>query len=265
MTTQAAPEPKRGPYSPKRSLRNLLIDSRLQLKYSGLLVLLTALIGAALFFFLWNTSQAVVRESQTVLEQSRLAGEQTQRAIGEMIKNSELRRKWYVNNPMFANNPKLLDIVTEPSRSADEQLKAQQAAVMSQQAALGPQHAQVVRQQQTMLWSIIGALLALVVVIGLVGIYVTHKVAGPIYKMRLLLRQLAEGKLVADPHLRKGDELQDFMGAFAAMVDAMKARQQKELVALDQAIDMARAGGAQAEKLAPITDVRDELKRSIEE
>jgi nitrogen fixation/metabolism regulation signal transduction histidine kinase len=263
MTSENAA--KKPTYSPKRSVKNYLIDSRLQLKYAGLLVAVTLVIGAALFVFLWRTSHAVVDESQKVVEKSQVAAQQTQRAIGEALKNADLRRKWYVNNPMFAKNPKLLDLVTEPSRTADDQLRAQQAEVARQQEALAPQHAQVVRQQRTMLWGIIGALIALIVVIGFMGIYVTHKVAGPIYKMRLLLRQLAEGKLVGDPHLRRGDELQDFMGAFSSMVDAMRARQQKELVAIDQALELARAGGAQAEKLAPITDVRDELKRSLEE
>ena len=39
-----------------------------------------------------------------------------------------------------------------------------------------------------MLYALVGGLTVLVVLIGLLGIYFTHKVAGPIYKMKMLLK-----------------------------------------------------------------------------
>jgi hypothetical protein len=262
MTT--SPESKRPPYSPKRSFKNYLIDSRLQLKYAGLLVLITALISAALFYFLRNTSRAVVGESQSALAKSRIASEATQRALTEALRVSEIKRKWYVNNPMFANNPKLLELVSAPSNDADQELKKQRDVLAKQQQELAPQHEKIVRQQRTMLWTIIGGLAILVMLIGLVGIYVTHKVAGPIYKMRLLLKQVGDGKLVKERHLRKGDELQDFMGALATMVDGLRERQEKEVAALDEAIKLAQAGGASVEAITRLTGVRDEMKSLLE-
>ncbi|MBI5481342.1 MAG: hypothetical protein HY906_20960 [Deltaproteobacteria bacterium] len=263
MTTSAPPTEKPGPYNPKRSVKNYLIDSRLQLKYAGLLVLVTALISAALFAFLWKTSRNVVKESQTALAQSRNAAEQNKRALDEALKVSDLKRKWYVNNPRFMNNPKLLELVTEPSRETDQQIKTQLAAVAKQQDALAPQHAAVVRQQGAMRWSIIGALLVLVVAIGLLGIYVTHKVAGPIHKMKGLLKQVGDGKLVFEAHLRKGDELQDFFEAFSSMADSLRTRQEQAVTGLERAIEAARAGGASSESLAQLTTVRDEMKRAL--
>jgi hypothetical protein len=43
-----------------------------------------------------------------------------------------------------------------------------------------------------------------------VGILATHRLAGPIYRFRIFLRQVIDGQRPADCKLRKGDELQDF-------------------------------------------------------
>ena len=58
----------------------------------------------------------------------------------------------------------------------------------------------------------------MVVLIGLLGIYFTHKVAGPVYKMKRLLKQVGQGNLRVEARLRKGDELQDFFDTFTQMV-----------------------------------------------
>jgi hypothetical protein len=54
----------------------------------------------------------------------------------------------------------------------------------------------------------------LVLVIGLAGVVVTHKIAGPVFKMKRLLGELAKCHFRVVARLRKGDELQDFFDAF---------------------------------------------------
>jgi geranylgeranyl reductase len=54
------------------------------------------------------------------------------------------------------------------------------------------------------------------------GIVFTHKVAGPIFKMKRLLRQVGAGKLVLRERLRKGDELQHFFEVFEEMVAELR-------------------------------------------
>ena len=80
---------------------------------------------------------------------------------------------------------------------------------MKHKALLSQQQA-TISQQTTMLTSLVAGLALLVVLIGVLGIYFTHKVVGPIYKMKMLLRQVGDGKLNFYGKLRKGDELQDF-------------------------------------------------------
>ena len=69
MTTSNFPTASTGRY--KRSVRNLLIDSRFQLKYTGLLVLAALVVSVLLGGFLYATSREVVAESGRVVEESK--------------------------------------------------------------------------------------------------------------------------------------------------------------------------------------------------
>lgn len=44
---------------------------------------------------------------------------------------------------------------------------------------------------------------------GFISIFYTHKIAGPAYRLKIKLEQMAEGKLDARVTLRKGDDLQE--------------------------------------------------------
>jgi nitrogen fixation/metabolism regulation signal transduction histidine kinase len=76
-----------------------------------------------------------------------------------------------------------------------------------------------------------------VICVGIAGIVFTHKVAGPIFKMKRLIRQVGEGKLVLREKLRKGDELQHFFEAFENMVNDLRARQTAEITKVDRILE----------------------------
>ena len=67
----------------------------------------------------------------------------------------------------------------------------------------------------------------LVIGVGLAGIVVTHRVAGPIYKMKKQLRDLRKGNYEIPAPLRKGDELVDFFEEFRRMVGELRRRQEE--------------------------------------
>jgi nitrogen fixation/metabolism regulation signal transduction histidine kinase len=112
--------------------------------------------------------------------------------------------------------------------------------------------------------SLIGGLTVLVVLIGLVGIYITHKVVGPIYKMKMLLRQVGDGKLNFHSKPRKGDELQDLFQVFEATVEKLKARQAEEVQELTEAMDEAKKTGASDEAINKIGRVRDQMRAALD-
>ena len=201
-TAQASPPQAGGPprVKYKRSFRNYLIDSRFQLKYTSFILIAAVTISAVLGIFLWRTSGEVVAESQKVVEQSK--------KVSDVVKMS------IKDDPVYGDNPALAAEFTKASQEQDSQIQAQQDAL--------------IRQQRQMLYSLVGALAVMVFFIGVLGIYFTHKVAGPIYKMKLLLNQVAEVGL------------------------------------LDGALADAKGKGLDEAALASFTKVRDDLKKPLD-
>jgi methyl-accepting chemotaxis protein len=232
MTTSNFPTTATGRY--KRSVKNLLLDSRFQLKYTGMVVLVAIVVSGVLGAFLYRTSREVVMESKLAVEESKKVSD----VVKMSIKDS------------YSDNPELAAAFNEESAAADKKIEDHQRALE--------------KQQQTMLYELVSGLTFLVVVIGLCGIWFTHKIAGPIYKMKMLLRQVGDGKLVFQGALRKGDELQSFFEAFASMVSKLRERQSSEVAQLETAIRLAVEAGASQESLAKVKLVRDEMKRAID-
>jgi nitrogen fixation/metabolism regulation signal transduction histidine kinase len=87
----------------------------------------------------------------------------------------------------------------------------------------------------------------MIVVLTAYGIVLTHKVAGPLYKVSMHLDKIREGKLGKVWPLRKGDELVDFFEHFKAAHDALRKQTEDDIKLLDQAI--AQASGPLADEL----------------
>ena len=253
MSTSASRNPNQPtPTKYKRSMRNYLLDARFQLKWTGFIILVALGVSAIMGVFLYKTSSDVTKESSKVIEQGK-------ELIKESQKNSDLVKMQI--RDQYADAPELADAFAKGSKGLDKQLTDRHNALLAQQQATHD-------QQRVMLVSLVGGLGLLVVFIGLLGIYFTHKVVGPIYKMKLLLKQVGEGKLNFHGRLRKGDELQDFFEVFAGMVDQLKARQNKEVDMLTDAIEQTRQSGYREapndEALNKFVAVRDEMKSALD-
>lgn len=246
MTTSAQPAAAAPKY--KRSIRNYLLDARFQLKWTGYLLAVAFVVSGVLGAFLLRTSNEVTEESQKVISQG-------EALISESQKNSDLVKMTI--REQYADDPSLADTYNRSAEDLDRQLKDRHHQLQLQ--------AQQTRdQQRTMMLSLVVGLSLLVVLIGLLGIYITHKVVGPIYKMKMLLRQVGAGKLNFQGKLRRGDELQDFFEVFAEMVEKLRARQRSEVEELEAAMVEAKASGASEQAIAKIAHVRDEMKAALE-
>jgi len=220
----------------KRSVKNYLIDSRFQLKYTGFILIVSLMVALPLGAFLFSTSQHVVDEGAKVVQESK--------KVSDVVKMS------IKNDPIYGSDPELAKAFSEAAGGNDEKIVAQQKALEG--------------QQKTLLMALVGGLSLMVVLIGLLGIYFTHKVAGPIYMMKRLLKEVGEGKLNFNRRPRKGDELQDFFEAFTAMVAQLKERQEIEVRELGEAIDAAKASGASEEAVGKIMGVRDTMRAALD-
>jgi hypothetical protein len=95
----------------------------------------------------------------------------------------------------------------------------------------------------------IAALLA--AALGLLGVVITHRVAGPVFVMGHYLQVLAEGRFPRMRTLRRSDELKTFFRMFIDAVDAMKIREAKHAALLEEAVQRMRAAGVRSPELGP--------------
>lgn len=75
-----------------------------------------------------------------------------------------------------------------------------------------------------MVVKMIGAGIGLVLVLSFFLVVLTHKVAGPLYKVTLYMDKMRDGRLDTVWPLRKGDMLQSFYGKFQSMHTSVRAR-----------------------------------------
>jgi nitrogen fixation/metabolism regulation signal transduction histidine kinase len=217
----------------KRSARNYLLDSRFQLKYTGYLVGVALVISGVMGTVVYSTTRSMVDESQKVVQEA-------QKVSDESKKVSEVSR---MNIKSFDAPPELLQSFNEEADAEDAKIAAQQKAIADQQGSL-------LHRQTVLICSLVGGLALMVVLIGLLGIYFTHKVAGPIYKMKGLLAKVGKGSLRVDARLRKGDELQDFFDSFTSMVANLRSFEKKQLDDVEKAMAAVEGGETDQAKAA---------------
>ena len=71
------------------------------------------------------------------------------------------------------------------------------------------------------------------------GIFVTHRISGPLYVLRRNLEDLVQGRLPARKALRKKDEFKDLFESFWRAVAALRERRQAELTTLSAVLQTA--------------------------
>ena len=69
--------------------------------------------------------------------------------------------------------------------------------------------------------------------IVLIGIYASHKIAGPIYRIEKFLGSMADGDISSPLILRRNDELMSLAGGINRVIDSVKATVKKERAALE--------------------------------
>jgi len=114
------------------------------------------------------------------------------------------------------------------------------------------------------LLGIIGGILFMVLALGVTGIMVTHKLVGPAYRLKDLLRQVRDGHWNAKGRLREGDELHDIFEVFQEMTASLRAAQAEEIALLDAAIESARSAGVPDAAIADIVEVRRRMQSALD-
>ena len=76
--------------------------------------------------------------------------------------------------------------------------------------------------------------LAFIVIIGFISVFVSHKIAGPVYRLEETTKLIAAGDLTHKVHLRQGDELGDLQDAFNSMSDSLCNMVKKDREVIDR-------------------------------
>jgi nitrogen fixation/metabolism regulation signal transduction histidine kinase len=246
-----------------RQFRNYLLDRHFQLKYSGYLVGTALVLSVVLGLVLWRTSQSVIAQSRAAVSQGEQVVAVGRDVVEESKKVSAVVQMNIVRDPVYSDNPALLDAFKSDAEHQDARLRQQQKALEGQAAALKQQAADLATRQRTMLVTLCIGMLLLVVAIGFIGIVVTHKIAGPVFKMKRHLGDVAAGRLKVPGSLRKGDELVEFFETFNSMVKSLRARQEREIERLDLAIHELESRGHHAE-VTGLRELRREMQTSLD-
>jgi nitrogen fixation/metabolism regulation signal transduction histidine kinase len=76
--------------------------------------------------------------------------------------------------------------------------------------------------------------------LGLIGILITHRVAGPLYVMSRYVNTLAEGRYPIFRSLRRSDELKTFFDQFRAAIDSLRRAEEADTVGIYNALNQLR-------------------------
>ena len=175
------------PQGYKRSLRNYLLNSSYQLRFTGVIVVISAILTGGLGYLVLHNAHEASRVVQ----------------VRAMDPTDELAQQLATQ---FAHNDRILMFV------------------------------------------LIGFGFLLSLVLAAYGIVLTHKVAGPLFKITNHLDKIRDGKLGVVYNLRKGDQLVDFFEHFKGAHDALRHRTEEDIALLDKAIG-AVGNGAVADEL----------------
>jgi len=126
--------------------------------------------------------------------------------------------------------------------------------------SLGPEAQSTLQGTETTVL-VLTAFMALVMaaVLSLVGLLVTHRVAGPMRVLRGQFRRLAEGRFPRWRPLRSHDELRDVFAEFHQTVDALRQREHEEVAAIESALAAGNAGGSRGTLTSLVASKRARL------
>lgn len=217
----------------RRKLRNYLLDAGLQLKYAAFLAGVALVLGASLGALLWWMSRAVTAQSRETLHQGELVVAQGQASLLESKKVSAVVRMNIVKSSDYADSPELLTTFMRDVDAQDARLEQQQLVLEKQAAQLRLHSAAVESQQRYLLCVLVWGLAVIVIILGLAGVVVTHRIAGPVHKMKRELLRLGDGRLSLPIPLRKGDELGELFAALDAAIQRLRERELNQIESLE--------------------------------
>jgi len=230
---------------PQRRKQSYLLDPRFQLKWTGYLVFVVFAVMASLGWIIARTAQDASRSAGIAVEQAKKAAEESRT-------NSTLARQ-----SVLLAAPEMATVMNESLEELDKKENANVAEI--------ERRAGEVRQGRRDLELLLaGAGVALLILLLGMGVVITHRIVGPVHKMKRLLRRVSTGRLVIEERLRKGDELEDLFDTFLQMTYSLRAMQRARLATLDSTLRRAEATNTPPEVLEDLRALRAQMVLGLE-
>jgi len=232
----------------QRKVRTYLINPQFQLKYTGLLVGVVAAVMLSLGVVIWRSSEVASHNAE-------IAAEQAEQALKESATSAKLLKS---SAAMYDDAPELAKALEKDLADLDQQYKANLAKVTAQRA-------QVEAQRKQMFYLLIGGGLGVLGILFVLGVFITHRIVGPVFRLKRMCRQVSTSRLSAPQRLRKGDELEDLFDTFVQMTYSLKALQTGRLATLDATIEKAEEADVPGEVMKGLYALRAQLCLGLSE
>ncbi len=234
--------------SQKRRWRNFLLEPRFQLKFTVYLEAVSVVLAVLLGIFLFRNTQALLDEATAAVEARSHAAEASRELSNATLSNELLRR---MGDPVFVSQ------LQTASREIDARFEAERAAVIAQRAEL-------VRRQRLM-WAVLGgSLLGMLGLVGMVSIVLTHRVAGPLMRIRRMVNDVAAGQLRPPAYgLREKDELKDIFDATRGMIHVLRKQQEDDMLVISHALERAKEQGLAGEWLEDLKALEARIRARL--
>ena len=232
----------------ERHKKSYLLDPRFQIKWTSYLVVVVLLVMTALGVVIGQTAG---HASDT----AELAVQQAEKAFKESEANSKLAR----GDVLLAGNgdPNLTKVMEDSIAEEEAKSAKNLADVRSRQS-------DIAKNRRNLQLILVASGLALVLLLSAMGILITHRIVGPVHKMKRLLRRVSTGRLAIEERLRRGDELEDLFDAFLQMTYSLRAIQSARLKTLDDTMRRAEETGAAADVLDGLRALRAQMVLGLE-
>jgi hypothetical protein len=162
-------------------------------------------------------------------------------------------------------------MIYDQRRTASESIERDLQALTQADASHQEFQEQVARglasDDQALIYEMMALGLGLVVILSAYLVIMTHKVAGPLFKVSMYFDRMGEGRLGTVTPLRRGDMLQDFFGEFKETHESLRLRAQADVDAMERALGGLREAHNQAdyrgEARSRLDDTLDALDHHI--
>jgi methyl-accepting chemotaxis protein len=152
-------------------------------------------------------------------------------------------------------------LIYQQRHTASESIESDLAALTQNDTSLKEFQNQVAdtmaSDDRALVYKMVGVGIGLVVILSAYLVIMTHKVAGPLFKVSMYFDRMAEGRIGNVTALRRGDMLQDFFTSFREMHESLRTRLQDDVTSMEVAATALRTKAGEHPALAAALDAFD--------